>query len=435
MDVVSRLASWWLGKSNTSNPEQWFIDWAMGGQRSASGVNVSQNRAMQDMTFMSCTAIRAVDLAKCPLHVYRKRANGQEIILANHPLERVLRKPNGWQDRSEFIAQLQAAVLLRSNGYAGILRNGRGDPAELIPFWPGRVTLRMGADGRLYYHITAANEHERFHLARFPFNPIPAEDMIHIRWLSFDGLLGLSRIQLMREALGLSLALEEHSSRLFSNGTRPGGVLETDKKMSDPVFDRFKAQWEEHYAGVQNSGKTPILEEGLKWKPQTMTSVEADTINARRHQREEIAMACEVPMHRLGILDDKGTAILQAHQMYLNNTISTDAERIEAKINRTFGFDGEEIFVAFDLDYFNRADVQTRMTAYRTGVIGMVMTPNEARRKEGWADHDKGDELYQPTNVAPLGFEPSGKETGPGSDVTGAPAPGGDGDPAAVPTD
>jgi HK97 family phage portal protein len=435
MDVVTRLASWWLGKSNLSNPEPWFVEWAMGGQRSAAGVTVSQNRAMQDMTFMSCTAIRSVDLAKCPLHVYQKRADGEEIILANHPLERVLRKPNSWQDRSEFIAQLQSAVLLRSNGYAGILRNGRGDPTDLIPFWPGRVTLQMGRDGRLYYYITATNEHERFQLSRFAFNPIPAEDMLHVRWLSFDGLLGLSRIGLMREALGLSLALEEHSSKLFANGARPGGVLETDKQLSPQAFDRLKAQWDDHYAGVHNAGRTAVLEEGLTWKAQTMTSIEADTINARRHQREEIAMACEVPLHRLGLLQDKDAAILQAHQLYLNNTISTDAERIEAKINRTFGLDGEQTFVAFDLDYFNRADLQTRMLSYRTGVVGMVMKPNEARRKEGWADVEGGDTLYQPTNVAPIGFNPNGKETGPGSDVTGAPAPGGDGDPAAVPID
>ena len=121
--------------------------------------------------------------------------------------------------------------------------------------------------------------------------------------------------------------------------------------------------------------------------------------------------------------------------MYLNNTLSTDAERWEAKFNDFFGLDGEEVFVAFDLDHFNRADLQTRMTSYRTGIVGMVLTPNEGRSKEGLKRIKGGDTLYQPTNVAPIGFMPKGSETGPGSDVTGAPAPGGDGDPAAVPLD
>lgn len=434
MGLFTRLANWRkkdTTTTSTDNPEPWFRDWALGGGGSSAGIAVSQIRAMQDMTFMACVAIRAGDLAKCPLHIYRRRSDGKQEIAADHPLETVLQKPNSWQNRVEFVEQLQAAVLVKSNGYAGILRDGRGRPIELIPFWPDRVIPWVQPDGGLCFYVAAGGVHDRIHLARFQ-NPIPAADMLHLRGLSFDGLTGLSRLFLMREALGLSLALGEHSSRLFANGARPGGVLETANRLSDPVFDRFKAQWAE-YTGVENSGKTPILEEGLQWKPQTMTSVESQTMEARRLQREEIAMALEVPLHRLGIVDSRAPAFVQAQQMYRNNTLSGDAERWEAELGDTFDLDAEERFAAFDLDYFNRADIQTRMTAYRTGIVGMVLTPNEAREKEGLPAVEGGDTLYQPTNVAPIGFIPKGNESGPGSDVTGAPAEGGDGDPAAVP--
>lgn len=417
--------------TDAQNPERWFLDWLGGGAKSSSGITVTQHRAMQDLTFMACVSARSGDLAKCPIHVYRRRSNGAHVIEKNNPLERVLRRPNSWQTRMEFVEQLQSALLLKSNAYAAIRWDGRGAPVELIPIWPDRVMVYENG-GDLFYKVTSNTQHERAQLRGF-LDPIPAADMLHLRWLSFNGILGLSRIHLARDALGLSLALGEHSSRLFANGTRPGGHFQTDKRLSDPIFSRFKAQLED-YRGVENFGKNLILEEGLKWQAEAMTAVESQTIEARRFQAEQIAMACDVPLHRLGIIQDKDAAILQAQQMYRNNTLSGDAERWEAKLDRTFGLDGEELFTAFDLDYFNRADIQTRMTAYRTGVIGTMLTPNEARRKEGLPDDPDGNVLLQPANVVPLGTMPSTPNpSGPGSDVTGAPAPGGDGDPAAVP--
>jgi HK97 family phage portal protein len=440
MGLFARLAGWRKkdAATSTDEPAPWFREWAGGGSQSSAGVRVSQQAAMRDMTFMSCVSIRAGDLAKCPVHINVRAKDGGQVIARDHPLEQLLQQPNGWQNRMQFVEQLQSALLIRSNAYAGILRNARGQPVELVPFWPTGVKPMVSSSGALFFLVVPSNAHERIQLARFPLNPIPVDDMLHISGLSFDGISGLSRLALMREALGLSLALAEHSSRLFSNGARPGGVLETDNRLSDEVYARFHEQWRE-YVGLENTGKTPILEEGLKWSPQGMTAVESQTIEARKLQREEIAMACDVPLHRLGIIQDRDSAIVQAQQLYRNNTLSGDAERWEIQLAHTFGLTVRdaaregEYFAQFDLDYFNRADIQTRMTAYRTGIVGMIYTPNEARGKEGLPRQEGGDTLYQPTNVAPIGFKPQGGgQAGPGSDVTGEPAPGGDGDPAAV---
>jgi len=422
-----------LAKNTSANPEPWFIDWLHGGQKSATGLVVSPQKAMRDVIVMACVSIRAVDFAKLPGHVFRTQSNGGKTIVKNHALERLLHKPNSFQTWLEFAEQMGASYLLRGNAYAAILRDGRARPIALIPVNPESVCVYAAPDGDLYYRVNRVNDHQRAMLAAFP-DLIPAADMLHLRALSMDGLLGMSRVGMSREAIGLSLALEEYSARLFSNGTMPGGVLQTDKRLTDPVFKRTQQQWQDKYSGLENAGKTPILEEGLKWIKQSMTAIEAQTVEARRLQIEQLATAFDVPLHRLGIIPEGGgPAIIQAHQMYLNNTLSSDAERWESKLNDAFGLDGEEMFVEFDLDYFNRADIQTRMTAYRTAVVGMIGTPNEMRRREGWPDIEGGDTLYQPTNVAPIGFMPAGGETGPGSDVTGAPAPGGDGDPAAVP--
>lgn len=434
--MFTRLAKWYLGKSGTAKPESWFVNWLTGGATSSSGIVVSPKRAMQDIVTMQCVSIRSQDLAKLPVHVWRRKADGGKEIAVGHPIEKLLRKPNKFQTWFEFCEQMQVAYLLKSNAYAAIARDGRGRPTALIPLWPERVCLWESTDGELYYKVTTQTAHERAQLKGFA-DVIPAADMLHLRWLTFDGLCGLSRLGLMKDAIGLNLALEAHAATLFSNGARPGGVLETASKLSDEAFARIKSKWNEIYGGAANSGKTALLEEGLTWKPQTMTSVESQTVEARRAQMEQIATGFDVPMHRLGIIPDGGgAAILQAHQMYLNNTLSSDAERWEAKLIDVFELDGEEEFVEFDLDRFNRADLQTRLNAYGTAVTRSIYTVNEARRKEGLPDDPEGNVIFQPANMVPLGHEPPEPKApvppGPGSDTTGSPAAGGDGDPAAV---
>lgn len=433
MNVLTRLATWWLQRSPTSgyaNPADWLVDWVRGGQESASGIVVSQMEALRDVVTMACVSIRAADLAKLPVHVKRQLPNGGTEILKGHAVERLLRKPNSWQTKFEFFEMMQACYLLKSNAYAPIIWNGRGQPTAMIPVNPERVGLHEAPGGDLFYQVTRGSQHEIAELASLPMM-IAAEDVLHLRGMSLNGLLGVSRISMARDAIGLSRALEHYSSALFARGARPGGTFETDKKLSEPTFKRLVAQLDSTHAGLDKHGKTMVLEEGLKWVKQAMTAVESQTVEARRLQIEQIATAFEVPLHRLGIIQEGGgTAILQAHQMYLNNTLSADAERWENKLNDIFGLDGEEIFIEFDLDYFNRADLKTRLEALRIGVVGTVFTPNEARRSLGLPDDPEGDVLLQPTNVAPLGTAPTG--TGPGSEVTGEPAPGGKGDPAAV---
>lgn len=435
MGLFGKVASWWRQKSTYSNPDQWFVDWVGGGATSAAGIQITQNEALRDVVAMACVSIRAADFAKLPVHVMRRKANGGAEVLKGHAVERLLRKPNRWQTKFEFFEMMQACYLLKSNAYAPILRNGRAQPVAMVPVNPERVMMYEAPGGDLFYQVTRGSQHEIAELASLPLM-IAADDVLHLRGFSLNGLMGLSRIGQARDAIGLSLALERYSSTLFANGARPGGVFETDNRLSDVSFERLKKRLNQNYSGLDNSAKSMLLEEGLKWKPAQMTSVESETIAARRLQIEQVATAFDVPLHRLGIIPEGGDkAILQSHQMYLNNTLSTDAERWENKLNDMFGLDGDETYIEFDLDYFNRADIQTRLNALRTGVVGSIYTINEARRTEGLPDVPDGNVLLQPTNTAPFPFVPAKNGSGPGSDTTGAPAEGGDGDPAAVPAD
>lgn len=436
--MLTRLAQWWLGKSQLTNKDDWFYQHLLGGSRSSAGVVINATRALQEVVTMACVTIRAQDLAKLPVHVYRARKDGGQDIIKNHPLEALLRKPNPWQTRFEFLETVGMNYLLRGNGHAVVPQDARGRPTSMIPIEANHMCMYQSGDA-LFYEATPQTDLERAALEGMP-RMIPASQVLHLRWASLNGLVGLSRLSLARNAIGLSLAMEDSSARLFARGAQIAGTLSTDKKLSEQSFDRLKAQWRKYEGDGESSGGTPLLEEGLKFEKIAMTMVEAQTVEARRAQFEQIATAFDVPLFRLGIIPEAAAGdIIAAHQQYLNNTLSSDAERWESKLNDLFGLDGESEFVEFDLDYFNRATLKDRLEAARIGIVGSVMTVNEARRhlRVGLPDVEHGDDVFQPANVVPLGTEPKPAPApmppGPGSDVTGEPAPGGDGDPAAVP--
>lgn len=429
--LLTRLTKWVVQRSGVMDPWMWS-DWMGTSSESSAGIPISQWSAMQEVTCLSCVLIRAGDLAKCPVHIYRVAEDGEQLVQTNHAAERLLREPNGQQTPLEFFETLQASLLLTQNAYAPIRRNGRGEPVELIPINPDRVTLYEAVDGDIYYQVSCAGNFERAQLRGFP-DKIPAADMLHLRGLSLNGLVGLSRIWMARDAIGLSMAMEKTASKLFGKGAHPSIILSTDKNITDDVYERTKARFEERSGGLDNAGKMMLLGAGIKPIPIQMTMVDAEFAANEKNQIEKIARLFQVPPHRLGLNDGGGEGILKAHQMYLNNTIALDAKRIEAKLNLLFGLDGVNEFIEFDLDSFNLADPATRTETARVAVVGGLSTPNEFRRAEGKGPKPGGDTLFRPMNVVPMDTPVVQPGTGPGSDTTGKPAPGGDGDPSGLP--
>lgn len=416
--------------------EQYFSEFGSATQ-SSGGIVVTQNSALQVATVMSCVSILSEDVAKLPIHVYKLRTDGGRDIQLDHPVEKLFQRPNDFQSKFEFIEQMQAALLLRGNAYAPIIRDGRGRPIAMIPVNPDRVTIFEAPDGSIFYQVSRSGQHDIAVLSSLPLM-IPSEDMFHVRWLSVDrSLWGASRIGLARESIGLALSQQEMAGRLSANNTNLGGVLQTDQKLSKEAAERLAKAWREQKAGVRNAGSVAVLEQGLKWQQLGMTAQDAEFILSRHFSVEEIGRLFRMPPHKLGV-PSKGTGstMEQADQDYMNNVVSSYLERWEAKIAQHFGLAEERLFVEFDITRFLRASLSARYAAYRVGIIGMFLKPNEARRAEGLPDVEGGDKLYQPTNVAELGFEPTGPGGGGlGSDTTGAPASGGTADPAAVADD
>jgi HK97 family phage portal protein len=410
-----------------------FNEWGLSG----SGVAVNSWTAMQHVAVMACVSILAEDVAKIPLAVYRRLANGGQEKAKDHPLNRLLRDPNNWQTALEFKEMMQAALVLRGNAYAVCVRDGFGRPLYLVPVHPDRVTLYEAPGGEWFYLVTRNGLHEMAVLREQPIL-VPQEDVLHLRWLSqWNSLLGSSRISLIRESVGVSMGLEEHQARFIGQGARVGGALQTDQKLAPEVRTQLAADWQRMKAGPRNSGAAAVLEQGLKWQQLGLSMVDSQFIESRGFQLRDIARAFGVPPYKLGIEGDStGPSMVQQGQEYLNGPISGYCERWKAKGEKFFGLDGDDYYLFWDYSHFLRADIQTRYTAYRQAVGGPWMSVNEARRGESLPDAENGDTVLQAGNMAPLGSMPAPGAAGqPGSDSTGTTGQGGDGDAEKLPDD
>jgi HK97 family phage portal protein len=408
------------------------------GVRSATGIQITQQTAMACDAVMACVSLLAEDVAKLKPRLVQRFEDGRRKPAVNQPFHQLTRRPNDWQTWQEFATMMMVGLLLRGNGYAVIVRDGRGRPIYLVPINPDKVGLWESPSGDLFYMVNRTGLHEMAKLATVPFL-VPAADMFHLKGLSANGLLGLSKISLNRESIGLALAQEQQAARWLGNGARPSGILTTDAKLTPEVAQRCKDNWQSAQGGIANSGKTAVLEMGLKWQPLSMTSQDIEFIASRTFQLHEVARLWRVPPHMIGELTKAtNNSLTQLSQEYVNYTLSTYTEMWSQRAAVTFDFpDGVELI--FDMSILLRGDVATRYQNYRLGQQGWL-TCNEIRDAEGLDPVADGDKIFRPVNMAPIDSDvfqgvvddPSpgaGVGSDAGGDNPGAGQPGASGNP------
>ena len=397
---------------------------------SATGIQISPQTALQATTVMACVRILSEDVSKMTPRLYRRydkgihKSGARELLGANdHPVARLLVRPNDWMTWPEFCRMMVTGFALRGNAYAVILRNRRNDPVSLVPINPDRVSLWQAPDGGLFWWVTRSGLHELAVLKDQPLL-IPYEDVFHLKDLSADGLVGTSPIALAREAIALSLGQEQQYARLMGSGARPSGVLTTDQRLTDTAASRIRTDWEAMNAGLANAGRTAILEQGLKWQPLTITSVDLQFLQMRQFQVTEICRIFRVPPHMVGDLS-KGTFnnIVQQAQEYRNNTLTSHTDIWEKRFAFTFDLDSESYEVDFDEAALVKADLTARYNAYRVSVLTGWETRNEVRVKEGMNPIEGLDEPLAPANEIAGSSLASGTGSDMGGDNPGAGQP------------
>lgn len=384
---------------------------ALGSIPSASGLLVSQATAMAVATVSSCVRMRASYAARCTPRLVDARDRRKEIF--DHPLARLLRRPNRQQTWYEFVEMTVAGTLLRGNGYCVKLRDAYGVVDELIPVNPDLVTVLEVPDGRLFYTVSRAGLWLVSALQDMPVS-IPEEDVVHLRGLSFNLLMGASRISLGRDAIGLAMSQEQQAARWAGNGARPAGVLQSPGKMTDEAAKRLKAQWEAFQAGVQNAGRTAVLESGIEWKPMQLTSVDLEFLKSREFQAREICRHFDVHPALVGEADVGKATLTELNADFVRRVVMDDVTRIEQKLEREFDLDTEGLALIFDNRELLRADPKTQMDLARVGVLGGLTTQNEGRDSIGLPPVDGGDVLLAPSNLAPNGSAIDGRAPGNG---------------------
>lgn len=382
-----------------------------------SGVEVNQLTALSATTVLAAVTMLCEDFAKLTPAIYRKNDDGSRTVAIDHELYLLLYQPNDYQNYFQFAEMMQFSLVMRGNAYAVRIRNGRGDTIKLIPVNADWCALWESPDGGIFYRVTPNGLKLRSELMGQPFL-IPADDMIHVRGFSMNGLLGASRIALAKEAIGLAIGYERQAAQYMSQGANTSGILTTDKKLSPDAADRMAKDWKAIKGGLQNAGKVLVLEEGLKYQETQLTAQAAEFVNARNLQIQEVTRIFRIPAHMLGDLArSTNNNIAQMAQEYINLTMSSYTVRWQWVWDIAFGLRALGMFVDYDLTQLARADQTARYNNYARGIAGGFLKPNEARIDDGKDPAPGGDKLLQPTNLAAAGSQ----STGGGADNGGRP--------------
>lgn len=387
---------------------------------SKTGVSVGVDAALRVSTVLACCRALGEDLAQLPLKLYRKRERST-VEATEHPVYRLLADgPNDWQTSVEWRSDSMLHATLGLGHFAIVnMRSDTREVLEILPVVPEVVTIRREADWAITYMISMLNGENRV---------LPRDQMLHVRGPGWNNYAALALVTQAREAIGLAIATEETQARMHANGARPIGVLTTDKELGKEARERLKIMWADKFAGLGNAWKTPVLDNGLKWQALGLSGVDAQHLETRKHQIEEIARMLGVFPQRIGY-SDKTSTYASAEQFFIAHVIYSVmpwVRRWEQALNRDLLSRRERaagLFVKFNVNALLRGDSKSRSEFYRAA-LGTAsspgwMTPNEVRELE---ELDPMDGLDKVTVPAPS--KPPGAQDGAGDPAADGPADG-----------
>ncbi len=372
---------------------------------STSGKAVNERSSMQMTAVYACVRILSEAIAGLPLHLYTYAEDGNKERAHDHPLYRLLHdEPNPEMTSFVFRETLMTHLLLWGNSYAQIIRNGKGEVAALYPLMPNRMLVDRDKNGKLYYQYTTSNEDAPTMKGTSVI--LDPSEVLHIPGLGFDGLVGYSPIAMAKNAIGMAIACEEYGAKFFANGAAPSGVLEHPGTIKDPA--RVRDTWQSQFGGSGNSGKVAVLEEGMKYTPISISPEQAQFLETRKFQINEIARIFRVPPHMVGDLEKSSFSNIEQQSLeFVKYTLDPWVIRWEQALSRALFSTKEKqtYFFRFNVEGLLRGDYQSRMSGYATARQNGWMSANDIRTLEDLdhiSDGDGGNLYLINGNMLPL---------------------------------
>lgn len=391
MSIFSRLFS------RKSAADEYF--WrSLYGTASVTGALVTADSAMRVAAVNAAVNVISKTMASLPLHVYERVGTGKTRAVS-HPLYELLHsKPNSWQTSFEFRSMMQWHLCLRGNAYALIVWAGRDRVLELLPLHPDRMTVSQREDMSLVY------EYQRTNGSRME---IPADEILHIRGMSSDGIVGRSVLEDARDVLGVAQATQEYAGRLFKNDATPGVVIKSPKPLGKEAANRLRESWNQAFSGAGNARRTAVLEDGLTIERISMTADDSQFLETRKMSRSEIAGLFGVPAHMIGDMD-RATFSNIEHQgiEFATHCIRPWAVNWEQALGRALFVAPWQYFAEFNLDALSRGDIKSRYDAYAVGRNWGWLSANDIRALENLNPIEGGDVYLEPLNMRQAGERP-----------------------------
>ena len=356
------------------------------------GRRVSPAMAMKLTAVFGCVRVLSESVGMLPCFLYQSTDSGRVKAPKEKLYSLLYTAPNDYMTPQEFWEYLIASLCLRGNFYAYKVK-ALGEIVELLPLLPDNVQPKLDENWNPVYQVTFPDGSR---------DVLSQDEIWHVRTFTMDSLVGLSPISYARQTIGLGLATEEHGARLFSNGAVSSGVLQTDQALTNEAYTRLKETFQEQHQGLSNAHKPMILEMGLKWSQISMSAEDAQFLETRKFQLEEICRIFRVPLHMLQNTDRATFNNIENLGMgFVNYSLVPYLTRIEQRIN--VGLVNREkrgqFYAKFNVGALLRGDMKSRYESYATGINWGILSPNECRDLEERNPREGGDVYLTPMNM------------------------------------
>jgi len=364
--------------------------------RTTSGKTVNERTALQTTAVYACVRILSETIASLPLHVYRYTEGGKAKD-TEHVLYTLLHdEPNPDMTSFVFRETLMSHLLIWGNAYSQILRDRSGQVIGLYPLLPDQMRVHRSEKGKLFY-VYNRYEEDNPNFQEKGSIVLSQEEVLHIPGLGFDGLIGYSPIALAKNAVGMTLACEEYGASFFGNGANPGGVLEHPGILKDPA--KVRDSWNAVYQGTRNAHKVAVLEEGMSYKQIGIPPEEAQFLETRKFQINEIARLFRIPPHMVGDLEKSSFSNIEQQSLeFVKYTLDPWVVRFEQALKKSLLLPEEKKthFIKFNVDGLLRGDYQSRMNGYAIGRQNGWLSTNDIRELEELnpISPEEGGDLY-----------------------------------------